>query len=83
MDWSTMGGMMGWMMGGAMIAWLLITLAFLVLLVIGTVWLVRAVQRQQEPRGRRTALDELELRYARGEVDRETFVMTRDELTRS
>jgi uncharacterized membrane protein len=77
-----MGGMMSWM-GGAMIAWWLITLAFLVLLVIGIVWLVRAFPRQLEPRGHRTALDELALRYAGGEVDRETFVTTRDELSRS
>jgi len=78
-----MGGGMSWMMGGAMIAWSLITLAFLVLLAIGIVWLVRALQRQQQPPGRRTALDELELRFARGEVDRDTFVTTRDELTRT
>ena len=83
MDWSMMGGGMGWMMGGAMIAWSLITLALLILLVLGIVWLVRGVQRQQEPHGRRTALDELELRFARGEVDRDTFVTTRDELTRN
>lgn len=61
----TMGPMMGWAM---MLAWLL----FLVVLVVGAVFLVRGLF-DRGGRGSSSALGILEDRFARGEIDREEF----------
>lgn len=72
-------------MGGFMWAAMLISgilgLALIILVVGGIVWLVRQLGRQ-DGRGRRdrSAIAELELRYARGEVDRETYLAIRRDL---
>lgn len=72
------------MMGIGMVLWGLIGLALLVLLVLGIVWLVR--QLQAPSRGSSSpdadALRALELRYARGEIDRDTYLAMRDDLRR-
>jgi len=61
----TMGPMMGWTM---MLAWLL----FLVVLVVGAVFLFRGPS-DRGVRGSSSALGILEDRFARGEIDREEF----------
>lgn len=63
----------------------LLGVALLVLLVLAIVWLVRQLfGGQREPDAERTsgALEELESRYARGEVDRDTYLTIRADLTR-
>jgi putative membrane protein len=64
---------------------LLMQLAVLVLVVLGIVWLVRRLSAGgpgtasgADPA--RSARDELEMRYARGEIDRPTYLQMRDDL---
>lgn len=81
MDWSSMGGFM-WI---GMLIWAVLGIAFIILAVVGLVWLVRQLGRDgRGPRrlADRTPIEELELRYARGEVDRETFLAIRGDLER-
>lgn len=74
--------MMGWeMMGGW--GWLsaLIAIALVVLIVVALLWLVRALgEGPRSTSSKRGAIDELQLRYARGEVDRETYLAIRRDL---
>ena len=72
-------------MGGFMWVGMLISgilgVALIVLVVVGIVWLVRQLGRQDGRGGRdRSAIAELERRYARGEVDRETYLAIRRDL---
>jgi putative membrane protein len=65
--------------------WLLFALAMqlavLVLVVLGIVWLVRRLSSDSSgSRAPRSALEELELRYARGEIDRTTYLQMKDDL---
>lgn len=65
---------------------MLMQLAVLALVVLGIIWLVRhlsAPGQASRTGGARTALDELELRYARGEIDRSTYQQMREDLTKS
>jgi len=81
MDWGAMGGFM-WV---AMLIWAILGIALVVLAIVGVVWLVRQLGRDGQGRRRaagRSAIEELELRYARGEVDRETFLAIREDLER-
>lgn len=81
MDWGAMGGFM-WL---AMLIWAILGVALVVLVVAGIVWLVRQVAQGGQGRrrhGGRSAIEDLELRYARGEVDRETFLAIRQDLER-
>ena len=81
MDWGAMGGFM-WI---AMLIWAILGIALVVLVVAGIVWLVRQVAQGGQERRRhkgRSAIEELEQRYARGEVDRETFLAAREDLER-
>jgi putative membrane protein len=81
MDWGAMGGFM-WV---AMLIWTVLGIALVVLVIVGVVWLVRQLGRDGQGRRRpatRTAIEDLELRYARGEVDRETFLAIREDLER-
>ena len=77
MDWMPIGGL-----------WLLFVvamqLAVLALIVLGIVWLVRRLSTGDAgPSSRaRSALDELEMRYARGEIDRTTYLQMQDDLKR-
>lgn len=72
-------------MGIGMALWLLIGLLLLVLLVLGIVWLVRQLQgsteRGHSPASGSGALRELQMRYARGEIDRDTYLAMRDDLS--
>ena len=81
MDWGAMGGFM-WV---GMLIWVVLGIALIVLVIAAVVWLVRQVDRNDGGRRRtsnRTAIEELESRYARGEVDRDTFLAIRDDLER-
>ncbi len=67
MDWGAMGGFM-WV---GMLIWAILGIALVVLVVVEIVWLVRHPGRDAQGRRRLaegTAIEELELRYARGEV---------------
>ena len=83
-------GTAGW---GFMIAWMLFGLLLIVLVVVGIVWLVRSVGsdggRPSPPpsapwtdAARGSAREELDRRYARGEIDREEYLRVRDDLER-
>ena len=81
MDWGTMGGFM-WV---GMLIWAVLGIALIVLVILGAVWLARRLGRDERGRrlpGDRSALEELELRYARGEVEREAFLKVREDLER-
>ena len=78
MDFMPLGGL-----------WLLFVLVLqfgvIVLVVLGIVWLVRhlgAGSTGPSLGPNRSALDELEMRYARGEIDRSTYLQMQDDLKR-
>ena len=79
---------MSWdgMMGISMTLGLLLGIALLALLVLGIVWL--AHQLRSSPASTRPSLSdgraprELEMRYARGEIDRDSYLAIRDDLGR-
>lgn len=73
------------MMAGSMWAGMLISavlgIALIVLVIVGIAWLVRQLGRDADrQRPGRTALTDLELRYARGEIDRDTYLAIRRDL---
>jgi putative membrane protein len=72
--------MMDGMMGIGMLLWWLIGIALLVLLVLGIVWLSRQLGSPGNQSADGDALRELELRYARGDIDRDTYLAMRDDL---
>lgn len=75
-------GSVGWFFGLGAVISLVFSVALLVLIVLGIIWLLRRLEA--EPRERpMTALDDLERRYARGEMNRETFLQMRDDLIRT
>jgi putative membrane protein len=76
------GGMMDGMMGGGAVMWLwaLFAVLVLVLLVVGVVWLVRTLTSPGTGSATSTARQELDLRYARGELSREDYQQRRADL---
>jgi putative membrane protein len=77
------GGMMGGdMMGGGafMWFWAIFALLVLALLVVGVVWLVRTLAGPSPASTLSTARQELDLRYARGELTREEYQQRRADL---
>ncbi len=62
-----------------MVLMLIITIVVVVALIAGVVWLVRTLSDNRRP-DRRSAGEELQLRYARGEIDREEYLQRRDDL---
>lgn len=80
-----MDGGMDWC-GGAMVLGWLVGVAALVLLILGVVWLATRLfdgeRRRLSPDNGHTALRDTELRYARGDIDRETFINMREDLRR-
>lgn len=80
MDFMDPGGM--WMFWISALIGFLFTIALLVLAILAIIWLVRQLTRQSGGGGGSADLvmRELELRYARGEIDRETFLKTRKDL---
>ena len=78
-------------MSGFAVLWMIFGLLLIVLLVVGIVWLVRQVSSdggsrtdQQQPPASGppsgSAREELDRRYARGEIDREQYRAIRDDL---
>lgn len=78
MDWSTMGG---WMWAG-MLFWMVLGVATLVLVVMAVLWIATRMRAGGPERvgADPAALAELERRYARGEIDRESFLTARRDL---
>jgi putative membrane protein len=74
-------GMMDGMMGGGAFMWFWAIFAVLVLalLVVGVVWLVRTLT-SPGPGSTSSARQELDLRYARGELTREEYQQRRADL---
>ena len=72
-------GMSGWM-GGWMLLWMLVGLAVLVLIVVGTVWLVRNMSRTGSGSDA-DARRELDLRYARGHMTAAEYDECRDRIS--
>lgn len=64
-----------------MVPMMIIMIVVLAALIAGTVWLVRTSSDDRRPE-RRSATDALELRYARGEIDRDEYLRRRDDLRR-
>lgn len=60
----------GWM-GGWMVLWLLVGIALLGLVIAATVWLVRNMK--SSPSSSSAARDELDMRYARGDITSEEY----------
>ena len=84
----------GWGMGAGGVIWIVVMLAVLALIVVGIVLLVRGLSgrrdygqaghHQVQPPagpGRTSALQILEERYARGDIDREEFQKRKADLT--
>lgn len=68
-------------MGWWMLLWGLVGLAVLVLLVLGVVWLVRALtSRPSSPPGEDAARRLLRERYAAGQLDRDEYLRKREDL---
>lgn len=76
MDWGTMGGFM-WI---GMLLWAVLVIALIVLVVVGILWLAARLRPGAGSSEERSALVELERRYARGELDREAFLQMRSDL---
>jgi putative membrane protein len=76
MDWNMMDGMMG----GFMWFWLIFAVLVLALLVVGVVWLVRTLAGPGSGGATSAARQELDLRYARGELTREEYLQRRADL---
>lgn len=65
-----------------MIAWWVFIAALIVLVVVTTIWLIRS-SRKFSPAGSTkasAALKELDLRYARGELEREDYLQRKSDL---
>lgn len=81
----------GMMMGGQqmqdmmtmapmMILGLVFMIAIVAALIAGIVWLVRNLTGDRHTTGRSGAIEQLEVRYARGEIDRDEYLQRRDDL---
>lgn len=49
-------------------------------LITGIVWLVRNLTGGRDTNGRSSAIEQLGVRYARGEIDRDDYLQRRDDL---
>jgi putative membrane protein len=74
-----MDGMMGGC-GGMMLLWGLFAVLLLALLVVGLVWMLRSMRDTGAGRSAATARQELDVRYARGELTREEYQQQRADL---
>ncbi len=81
----TMTGGMGGMMTFLIVFWVVFGLVLLALAVAALVWLVQALRRQSETDRARSRLssEELNRRYASGELSREQYLQPKADLTHS
>lgn len=71
----------GWMAGTFAVLWILLSVGFLVLLAVALVTVIRYLRSKTGPSGDGgSALEILKQRYARGELSREEFQRTRQEI---
>ena len=75
-------GMMGGsgMMGGMVVLWVLFVIVLLALAVTALVWLVRNMSRSGSEPTPQTSRDELDRRYAAGQIDRDHYLEVRRDL---
>ena len=85
MNMEMMGGGMAVAMGLIVIFWILFGLVLFALAVTALIWMIRALRQQQtvestsaSPRG---AADELDRRYASGELSREQYLQYKADLS--
>lgn len=67
-------------MAPMMILGFVLMIAIVAGLIAGIVWLVRSLTSDRDTGGRPGAIEQLEIRYARGEIDRDEFLQRRDDL---
>lgn len=82
----TMGGHQmqdGMMMAPMMILGFGLMVLVVAALIAGVVWLVRNLTGDHNTTGRPRAIEQLELRYANGEIDRDDYLQRRDDLERA
>lgn len=70
----------GMMMAPMMIFGFVFMILVVAALIAGIVWLVRNLTGDRHTTGRSSAIEQLEVRYARGEIDRDEFLQRRDDL---
>lgn len=71
------------MMGGPMMVMgLLLMVTILVAVMAGVVWLVRTLNQDGGSRRGQGAVEQLDLRYSRGEIDRDEYLQRRNDLER-
>lgn len=70
-------GMMGPVM---MVSMTIVIILVLAALIAGIVWLVRTLTDSPRSNNQRTATEVLEMRYARGELDRDEYLQRREDL---
>ncbi len=70
-------GMMGQVM---VVSMTIVMILVLTALIAGVVWLVRTLADSRRPNGERRATEVLEMRYARGELDRDEYLQLREDL---
>lgn len=70
------GHMFGWGFGGAIM--MIIFWTFIILLI---VWVIREFSQERSTDQKRTVLDILKDRYAKGEIDKEEFETKKRDLT--
>ena len=75
------GHMSGWGYGMGMMFGPILWIIFLGLMVAGVIWFVRSMDREGGKKGTSDALDELDLRLAKGEIDAEDYTARKKLLT--
>lgn len=75
-------GMDGMMGTPAMVLGWIVVLLIVAVLTAALVWLVRSIAGDGRTPPRRGAIEQLEMRYARGEIDRDEYLQRRDDLER-
>ena len=76
------GQMMSGGMGSWMVLWAVLAVAFVVLAVVATIWLVKHLGSGGTGSTGDDNAKVLERRYAAGEIDREDFLQRREDLAR-
>lgn len=75
-------GMDGMMGTPAMVLGWIVVLLVVAVLTAALVWLVRGIAGDGRTPPQRGAIEQLEMRYARGEIDRDEYLQRRDDLER-